>query len=149
MSLVKQAEALYEPGLPNVSNLANLLALVYHEIEHLNWVGIYYYYPSAQQAYLGPFQGKVACTTIPLQKGVIGQCIREKKKQVVQDVLAHPDHIACDSASRSEIVYPLFNHRQEVVAVLDIDSNQLNRFDDELISNLDQLISYFERAVKR
>ena len=81
------------------------------------------------QLMVGPYQGTLGCLHIPLKKGICGRAAREKKTQIVDDVLSDPQHIACDSATRSEIVVPVFNHHKELIAVLDIDSTQYASFD--------------------
>lgn len=108
-----------------VSALANTSAAIHDEF-HFFWVG--FYIVKAGKLILGPFQGPVACSSIRLGKGVCGTAWKEQKTQVVPDVEQFPGHIACSSLSRSEIVVPVFANN-EVKAVLDIDSTQLNTFD--------------------
>ena len=128
--LNSQLVALVE-GIPHpISNLANAAALLWHSLPDLNWAG--FYLREGDILVLGPFQGKTACIEIPLGRGVCGKAAREDKTQLVPDVHAFRGHIACDSASNSEIVIPL--HRDGAVCgVLDIDSPSLARFsaDDE------------------
>ncbi len=107
------------------SDLANVSALLAANIEDLNWIG--FYLVQDDSLILGPFQGKVACTTIPYGKGVCGTAWREKRVMVVPDVEAFEGHIVCDSASRSEVVVPIIKG-ERVVAVLDADSPKLARF---------------------
>ena len=104
--------------------MANAAALLYDAMEDVNWVG--FYLLRGEKLVLGPFQGKVACIHIPLGKGVCGTAAQRDETQLVPDVQAFAGHIACDSASNSEIVVPI--HGGGVVAVLDIDSPILNRF---------------------
>lgn len=107
--------------------MANAAALLYESMADLNWAG--FYLMRGGRLVLGPFQGKTACIHIPLEKGVCGAAAREDRTQRVADVHAFPGHIACDSASRSEIVVPI--HREgKVVAVLDVDSPRLDRFSE-------------------
>lgn len=115
-------------GVPHrIANLANASALIWEAMEGLNWAG--FYLMEEGRLVLGPFQGKVACVEIEVGKGVCGTAVAEKKTQLVPDVHAFAGHIACDSASNSEIVVPLFKNG-EVVGVLDIDSPHLARFDE-------------------
>jgi GAF domain-containing protein len=124
--LVAQARALL-PGLRDrIANAANLSALVYHALPSLNWVGFYFY--DGNELVVGPFQGLPACVRIPLDKGVCGAAARTRETQRVADVHAFPGHIACDSASRSELVVPLV-HDGELVGVFDLDSPEPDRFD--------------------
>lgn len=111
-----------------MSNLANAAALLYHTLEDLNWAG--FYFLEGNTLVLSAFQGKPACIEIPLGKGVCGTAVQEQRTLVVPDVHAFPGHIACDCASRSEIVIPLWKGGH-VIGVLDIDSPLLNRFSDE------------------
>lgn len=105
--------------------LANCAALLWEHLECINWAG--FYLLKNDTLYLGPFQGKVACTVIPVGKGVCGTAAQTKEIQLVPDVHQFPGHIACDSASNSEIVLPLMVNG-ELVGVMDIDSPELNRF---------------------
>ena len=123
--LVKQIEALAETDGWFVPLLSNAAALLYDSLENVNWAG--FYLMRGGQLVLGPFQGKVACIHIPLGQGVCGTAALNDRTQRVPDVHAFPGHIACDSASNSEIVVPL--HRDgAVVGVLDIDSPVFDRF---------------------
>lgn len=125
-SLLEQAGALIAPRFGRVSNMANLAALLYRSLPRLNWAG--FYVLDGNILRLGPFQGAPACVEIALGKGVCGTAAAQKKTLIVPDVHAFPGHIACDAASRSEIVVPLL---QDGVlwGVLDLDSPVLNRFD--------------------
>ena len=125
--LIASAVALIE-GVPHrIANLANLSALLFDAMEDLNWAG--FYLLEGDTLVLGPFQGKPACIEIPIKKGVCGAAVREDRTQLVSDVHAFAGHIACDSASRSELVVPL-HQSGKVVAVLDLDSPTLGRFTD-------------------
>jgi GAF domain-containing protein len=110
-----------------IANLANASALLWEAMDNLNWAG--FYLMEEGRLVLGPFQGKVACVEIEVGKGVCGTAVAERKTQLVPDVHAFAGHIACDSASNSEIVVPLFKNG-EVVGVLDIDSPLFARFDE-------------------
>ncbi len=126
-SLLQQARALLEPRFGQISNTANLAALLYRALPDINWAG--FYFLDGEMLRLGPFQGKPACTEIPVGRGVCGTAVRQGKTLIVPDVNAFAGHIACDSASKSEIVVPL-TRNGKVWAVLDIDAPVLNRFDE-------------------
>lgn len=124
----EQARALCSVTDRWVSNLANVSALIFQTLPELNWAG-FYLAGADEVLYLGPFQGKPACIVIPKGKGVCGTAYETRELQLVPDVHQFPGHIACDSASRSEIVVPLIRDGK-VLGVLDIDSPVLNRFDE-------------------
>jgi GAF domain-containing protein len=138
--LLEQANALFEGEHDFVANAANLSALLFHNLPHLNWAG--FYFLKEEGLVLGPFQGKPACVRIAVGKGVCGTAARDKKSIVVPDVNAFPGHIACDSASRSEIVVPLVRFGK-VIGVLDLDSPNLSRFDDEDRRGIEALADVF------
>ena len=137
-SLNESALALLQGERDAIANAANLSALIWQFLPELNWAGFYLW--KQDQLVLGPFQGKVACVRIALGKGVCGTAAQERRTQVVADVHAFPGHIACDAASRSEIVVPLVKNGR-LIGVLDLDSPQLSRFDDEDQQGLEQLAS--------
>ncbi len=110
-----------------ISNLANASAAIKQTFDKVSWVGFYIF--NGEKLYLGPFQGKVACTSIEVGKGVCGSAAKEKKTFIVPDVNKFPGHIFCDADSKSEIVIPVIK-RQELVAVLDLDSDSFNSFDE-------------------
>lgn len=124
--LFPQIKSLIESESDPIANMANIAAMI-HETFGFWWTGFYRVLEG--MLVLGPFQGPLACTRIKLGKGVCGTAWKEGKTQVVPDVDLFPGHIACSSASRSEIVVPIY-HEGEVVGVLDIDSADLNTFDD-------------------
>lgn len=124
--LFPQIKSLIESESDPIANMANVAAMI-HETFGFWWTGFYRVLEG--MLVLGPFQGPLACTRIKLGKGVCGTAWKEGKTQVVPDVDLFPGHIACSSASRSEIVVPIY-HEGEVVGVLDIDSADLNTFDD-------------------
>ncbi len=126
--VLEQARHLFDDSLPLYSNLANLSALLSGYLDRCNWVGFYLWDKEKSELILGPFQGKVACTRIPLGRGVCGTAIAQKTTQLVANVHDFPGHIACDSASLSEIVVPLMDEGA-ILGVLDIDSPELGRFD--------------------
>ena len=123
----KQLLSLTEGVEDGISNLANASALLFHTLEGLNWAGFYLYKNGV--LLLGPFQGKTACTKIPMGKGVCGTAAERGETIVVPDVHAFPGHIACDGDSNSEIVIPLYL-RGSLYGVLDIDSPLLDRFSE-------------------
>ena len=125
--LKQQIEALVAGEDDSVSVMANVSAAIHQEMGFF-WTG--FYIVKGEELHLGPFQGSVACMHIPFGRGVCGTAWQRAETIVVPDVEQFPGHIACSSLSRSEIVVPLFNASHEVVAVLDIDSRELNTFDD-------------------
>lgn len=125
--LLKQLQAMSEGVSYQITLLANASALLYDSLKEINWAG--FYLMSGDKLLLGPFQGKPACTEIPLGKGVCGTAAFTKTTQRVEDVHSFPGHIACDGASNSEIVIPLLIEG-ECIGVLDIDSPSKNRFDE-------------------
>ncbi|HEY9535657.1 MAG TPA: GAF domain-containing protein [Mucilaginibacter sp.] len=134
-SLIPQIEALVQGEPDLIANLANITAALKEQFKWL-WVG--FYLVKNNELVLGPFQGPVACTRIIKGKGVCGSAWAQAKTMIVPDVDAFPGHIACSSASRSEIVLPLF-HNNEVVGVLDIDSEHLAQFDETDAQYLEQV----------
>ncbi len=132
-------------GIPHfIANLANASALIYENMEDLNWAG--FYLMEDGQLVLGPFQGKAACIEIPVGAGVCGTAVAQDKTQLVRDVHQFEGHIACDSCSNSEIVVPI--HKDgKVVAVLDIDSPSLARFDEADAEGLEAFCRILEELV--
>ena len=126
--LLAQARGLLAGERDRIANAANLSALVYHALPALNWVGFYFH--DGRELVVGPFQGQPACVRIPLGKGVCGTAAATRETQRVDDVHAFPGHIACDAASRSELVVPLLAG-DAVLGVFDLDSPEPGRFDAE------------------
>lgn len=124
----KEIEALTSDVANLISNLSNVSALLNMELDNVNWVG--FYLLNENELALGPFQGKPACVTIPIGKGVCGTAVSTDSLQLVKNVHDFPGHIACDSSSRSELVMPLHDESGRVIAVLDIDSPTTGRFTD-------------------
>lgn len=120
-----------------LANVCNAAALLGHQLTEINWVGFYVY--KQGELVLGPFQGKPACTHIPVGSGVCGTAAQRRQTVLVPDVESFPGHIACDSASRSEIVVPIINQDGKLLGVLDVDSPVLNRFDDQDTTGLEQV----------
>ena len=127
---IKQANSLITNEKNLITNLSNLSALYKEYLPNTNWVGFYIADKEQNNLVLGPFQGKVACTRIPFNKGVCGHCYTTKEAIHVKDVHQFPGHIACDSATNSELVIPIIQNN-EVVALLDIDSIEFDRFSPE------------------
>ena len=123
---------------PPVSVLANAAALLWEAMPDINWAG--FYLLKGDLLHLGPFQGKIACTQIPLGRGVCGTAASTRQLQLVPDVEQFPGHIACDSASRSEIVIPIVWH-EKLIGVLDIDAPILARFDEEDARGLSSFVN--------
>ncbi|KFN04480.1 GAF domain-containing protein [Bacillus clarus] len=126
-TVIKQLDALLTGELNVVANLANASALLNQFLDRINWVG--FYVTEGNQLVLGPFQGMPACVRIPFGRGVCGVAAETKTTQLVADVHQFPGHIACDSASNSEIVVPIIKDGN-VMGVLDIDSPEKDRFDE-------------------
>ncbi|MET0807166.1 MAG: GAF domain-containing protein [Pseudoxanthomonas sp.] len=143
--LVAQARALMHGEPDRVANAANLAALVYHALPDLNWVGFYFY--DGKELVVGPFQGLPACVRIALDKGVCGAAARTRQTQRVADVDAFPGHIACDAASRSELVVPVV-HAGALVGVFDLDSPLVNRFDEEDQHGLEAVVDAFRESLQ-
>ena len=132
-------------GVPHrIANLANVSAAIYQAMEGLNWAG--FYLLEGETLVLGPFQGKPACIEIPLGRGVCGTAAREGRTVVVPDVHQFPGHIACDSASNSEIVLPIYENGT-LYGVLDIDSPHLDRFSREDKEGLEKLVKILEEEL--
>ncbi len=138
--LLAQARALVHGERDRIANAANLSALVYHALPQLNWVGFYFF--DGTELVVGPFQGLPACVRIPLHKGVCGAAASSRQTQRVEDVDAFPGHIACDSASRSELVVPLLRG-DELIGVFDIDSPLPARFDADDQTGLEAIAQVF------
>ena len=138
--LIEQIKAIIDQDLPLMSNLSNASAVL-NQLENINWCG--FYIKQNDELYLGPFQGDVACTRIPLTKGVCGAAAREAKTLIVPNVNEFPGHIACSSLSKSEIVTPIIKDN-DVKAVIDIDSPIYNRFnesDKELLEEIAKILA--------
>lgn len=132
-------------GVPHtVANLANASALIFDSLDRLNWAG--FYILSGDTLILGPFQGKPACIEIPIGRGVCGTAVKKDRTILVDDVHKFPGHIACDSASNSEIVIPIRN-RGTIFGVLDIDSPYLSRFTEEDRIGLEAFVRILEESL--
>ncbi|MEO8001405.1 MAG: GAF domain-containing protein [Arenimonas sp.] len=143
--LLQQASALVHGESDRIANAANLSSLVFHSLPDLNWVGFYFY--DGNELVVGPFQGLPACVRIALGRGVCGTAAITKQTQRIADVDAFPGHIPCDSASRSELVVPLYKGEQ-LIGVFDLDSPGLNRFDEVDQKNIEAIAEIFLGALK-
>ena len=143
--LRSQLTSLLEGEPDAIANAANTAALLYHSMPDVNWVG--FYFLKGGDLVLGPFQGKPACVRIPLGKGVCGTAAERRVSIVVPDVNAFPGHIACDSASLSELVAPLAR-RGSLVGVLDLDSPLLGRFDEADRAGCESLAQIYMESLK-
>jgi GAF domain-containing protein len=142
--LSESVKALTE-GIPyETANLANVSALLWQELEDINWVGFYKMMDG--KLVLGPFQGKVACVFIPVGRGVCGTAVAEDATQLVYDVHQFPGHIACDCASNSEIVVPIHVNGQ-IWGVLDIDSPHIGRFSETDKEGLEKVVKVLENTL--
>ena len=139
-----QLEALIDDVPHLISNMANASALLYQTLEDINWAG--FYLMEEDILVLGPFQGKTACIEIAVGKGVCGTAVERREIMLVKDVHEFPGHIACDSASNSEIVLPIYRGN-EVFGVLDIDSPSIARFDEEDKMGLQEFVQIFEKSL--
>jgi len=144
--MIKQLGSLLTNELNTISILANASALIYETLPNINWAGFYLYDEKENELILGPFQGKVACMHIPMNKGVCGTSAHKKETLVVDDVHTFKGHIACDSASESEIVIPILKD-QDLFGVLDIDAPMKNRFSSEDRLYLEQFVKVLERHI--
>ena len=142
--LAGQAKEMLEAEPWYVAAMSSLSALVAASLDRLNWAG--FYVIRGDMLVVAPFQGKPACIQIPVGKGVCGAAIKEDRMIVVPDVHEFPGHIACDSASQSEIVIPL-HYNGQVIAVLDIDSPVKNRFSDEDAEGLSEIVRTIEQKI--
>jgi L-methionine (R)-S-oxide reductase len=143
--LAAQAGGLLAGERDRVANAANFASLVWHALPAINWCGFYFY--DGTELVVGPFQGKPACVRIAIGKGVCGTAAATRKTQVVADVHAFEGHIACDAASRSEIVVPLYEG-DRLVGVWDVDSPEVARFDDEDRAGMERLCAIFMASLR-
>jgi len=143
--LLEQAQGLLHDERDRIANAANLSALVYNALPGLNWVGFYFF--DGTELVVGPFQGLPACVRIPLDKGVCGAAARTRTTQRIEDVHAFPGHIACDSASNSELVVPLVAADGTLIGVFDLDSPNTARFDAEDQAGLEAIARAFVESL--
>ena len=138
--LAAQVQALFADERDFIANAAQFSAFLYNQVDDLNWAG--FYLNRNEELVLGPFQGQVACVRIPFSKGVCGAAAATRQTQRVEDVHAFPGHIACDSASNSELVIPLVKEGR-LIGVLDLDSPKLGRFSEADQAGLERLTAIF------
>lgn len=143
--LGEQLQALIKDETDPVANMANCAALIFNSVPRLNWAG--FYLLKGGELVLGPFQGQPACVRIELGRGVCGRAAESHSTLRVADVTKFPGHIACDSASRSEIVLPLLTDDSHLIGVLDVDSPELDRFDAEDEAGLSILAKMIARKL--
>jgi GAF domain-containing protein len=144
--LVQQIEAIVAEEKDLIANMANISAILYWALENVNWAG--FYILKQGQLVLGPFHGQPACIRIPIGKGVCGTAVSENNIQLIEDVHQFSGHIACDAASNSEIVLPVRKDNQ-VIAVLDIDSPNIARFDHEDKAGLSQIVEILQTTLSK
>ncbi|UXY50843.1 GAF domain-containing protein [Pseudomonas tohonis] len=140
--LAAQLESLLADERDFIANASQFSAFLYNELPELNWAG--FYLNKQEELVLGPFQGKVACVRIPFTRGVCGAAARTRETQRVEDVHAFPGHIACDSASNSELVVPLVKDGR-LIGVLDLDSPSIGRFSEADQAGIEHLAAIFLR----
>jgi len=143
--LATQAEGLMHGERDAIANAANLAALLWHALPDCNWIGFYMFKDG--ELVVGPFQGRPACVRIALGKGVCGTAAATRRTQRVEDVHAFPGHIACDAASRSELVVPLVASDGRLIGVLDLDSPSVARFDAIDAAGLERIAALYSGAV--
>lgn len=144
--LLETAKLLLAEQPNELAILSNASAFINDTIDNLNWAGFYLW--DGKQLTVGPFQGKVACSTIALGKGVCGEAALKKQTLVIDDVLNHSNHIACDANSRSEIVVPIFI-KGRLYGVLDVDAPVLNRFDQDLIVFFEEFVQLLVKVIDK
>jgi L-methionine (R)-S-oxide reductase len=139
--LAQQVKAIVAEEQDIIANMANISAILYWALDNVNWVG--FYIIKNEQLVLGPFHGQPACIRIPIGKGVCGTAVSQNTIQLIDDVHQFAGHIACDAASNSEIVLPIYQNNQ-IIAVLDIDSPDIGRFDLVDKSGLSQIVDLLQ-----
>lgn len=140
------AKSLLESQPNTISLLSNASAFIYENIDKLNWVGFYLH--NGSELTVGPFQGKVACSLIPLGKGVCGEAAQKNQTMVIPNVHEHENHIACDANSNSEVVVPIYIN-QELFGVLDVDSPVINRFDTKLVAFFEDFVRLLVKVIDK
>ena len=144
--LAEQMHGLLHGERDRVANAANFAALAWQSLPDINWCGFYFF--DGRELVVGPFQGKPACVRIALGRGVCGTAAATRSTQRVEDVHAFPGHIACDGASRSEIVVPLVDASGALLGVWDVDSPSLARFDDDDRAGMEALCAAFVESLQ-
>jgi len=144
--ILESAKILLSEQPNELSILSNASAFINDTFDRLNWAGFYLW--DGKKLTVGPFQGKVACSVIPLGKGVCGEAAERKITMVIKDVHEHPNHIACDANSRSEVVVPIFI-KNKLYGVLDIDSPVVDRFDPEIVAFFEDFVSLLVKTIDK
>ena len=144
--LLEAAKLLLEEQPNELAVLSNASAFIHDTIDQLNWAGFYLW--DGKQLTVGPFQGRVACSIIPLGKGVCGEAALNKQTLVIKDVHNHENHIACDANSRSEVVVPIFI-KNRLYGVLDIDAPIVDRFNDELVDFFEHFVELLVKVIDK
>lgn len=144
--ILEQAHALLSEQPNELAILSNASAFINDTFERLNWAGFYLW--DGKNLTVGPFQGRVACSSIPLGKGVCGEAAKRNITMVVKDVHLHPNHISCDENSRSEVVVPIFI-KDKLYGVLDIDSPIVDRFDEEIVSFFQDFVQLLIKTIDK
>lgn len=142
--LIKQLKSLLSKDERLITNLANLTAALKQTFDKISWVGFYLF--DGELLYLGPFQGKIACTTIKIGKGVCGTAAERGETIVVHDVNKFPGHIFCDPDSKSEIVVPMFKNNK-LIGVLDVDSDSYNSFNETDKKYLEEIVKFLTEEI--
>jgi GAF domain-containing protein len=142
--LAQQVASLVEGEPDHIANMANISALLYWALNDVNWAG--FYLLKGKELVLGPFHGQPACIRIPVGKGVCGAAVSENKAQLVHDVHEFPGHIACDAASNSEVVLPVYV-KGEIFAVLDLDSPNIGRFEQADLDGLQLIVNALQESL--
>ncbi|MFN3871881.1 MAG: GAF domain-containing protein [Ignavibacterium sp.] len=142
--LIKQLKSLLSKEERLITNLANLSAALKQTFDKISWVGFYLF--DGEILYLGPFQGKIACTTIKIGKGVCGTAAEKGETLIVPDVNKFPGHIFCDPDSKSEIVIPMFKNKK-LIGVLDIDSDSFNSFNETDKKYLEEIVKFLTEEI--
>jgi L-methionine (R)-S-oxide reductase len=143
--LAEQMRGLLDGERDRIANAANFASLVFNSVPALNWAGFYFY--DGRELVVGPFQGQPACVRIAMGKGVCGTAAATRQTQVVRDVHEFPGHIACDAASQSEIVVPLFDG-DNLIGVWDVDSPEVARFDEEDRIGMERLANLYVESLR-
>lgn len=143
--LIVQLKSLLSPEDELITNLANCTAALKQTFEKISWVGFYIY--NGSELYLGPFQGKVACNIIKLGTGVCGTAAEKRETIIVPEVSKFPGHIYCDADSKSEIVIPIFKKDGSLFGVLDLDSYELNSFNEIDKKYLEEICKFFTKEI--
>ena len=144
-NLIPQIKSLLSPSDNLITNLANCTAALKQTFEKISWVGFYLF--NGKELYLGPFQGKIACNTIQIGKGVCGASAQRKETIIVPDVNKFPGHIFCDGDSKSEIVVPIFKKDNSLFGVLDLDSYDYNSFNETDKKHLEEICKFLTEEI--